>query len=221
VWRGLLLGGSAPSLQPGFNFSWEGFSVGTWGAFSDNALTIQELDLYVSYTFWKEMFTVSVYDYCFPNEANADFKYFDYRNASTSHLFEAGIKYNGIEKIPISAAFYMNFYGADAKNKRGNNLLSSYAEIAYNPTIKKIGVNLSLFVGAALNGQSYMTNDSVEGPLEHRGFYGNEGFAVVNVGLSVKKVFSLKKILFPVGASLIFNPNANKAYLVGSVGISL
>lgn len=221
VWRGLLLGGSSPSLQPGMSYTIEGFSIGAWGAFSCNQLTAQELDLSLSYTFLKDMFTVMVTDYCFPNEANADFNYFNYDKNKTSHLFEAGLSFNGLEKVPVSASVYVNFYGADAKTKNGNNMYSSYAEIAYSPSIEKLGVDLSVFVGAALNGQKYTTViDGMDIPVY--GFYGNKNFSVINMGLTGTKTISINDNLsMPCTAGLLFNPNAKKAYFTFSVGLAL
>ncbi len=222
VWRGLLLGGSSPSLQPQMFFSWKGLTVGTWGAFSFNSLTIQELDLYISYTFWKEMFSVYLYDYCFPNEAVADFNYFNYQNATTSHVFEAGVAFNGVEKVPISVSVFVNLYGADAKKATGKNIFSSYAEVSYNPTIKKAGIDLSIFAGAALNGQSYRVVVPDIGYVEKVGYYGNKGFAVINLGIKAKKEFRIgDKVSFPISTGLIFNPCSKKTYLVGSIGFAL
>jgi len=65
IWRGQALGKNAPSIQPGVKYNWKGLSVGAWGAFSTSELNSQELDLYVSYTFLKDIFTVIVTDYAF------------------------------------------------------------------------------------------------------------------------------------------------------------
>jgi hypothetical protein len=222
VWRGLLLGGSSPSMQPGMSFSWKGLSIGTWGAFSFNRLSVQELDLYLSYTFWKERFTVVVTDYCFPDEAN-DFDYFDYRNATTPHVFEAGFVYNGEEKVPISVGVYCNFYGADTKgHTSGNNLFSSYAEISYNPTFKKLGVDFSVFAGFALNGQNVTDTNAFGEEVHFYGFYNNKGFAFINTGVRATKTFRIgEHLTLPLSTALIFNPNDKKAYLTASVGLAL
>lgn len=222
VWRGLLLGGSSPSLQPQMYISWNGLTVGTWGAFSLNSLTVQELDLYISYTFWKKRFSIYLYDYCLPNEVDANFNYFNYKNSTTSHVFEVGFAFNGVEKVPISFSVFVNLYGADAKNAKGKNIFSSYAEISYNPTIKKAGVDLSVFAGAALNGQSYRVVVPEIGYVEKVGYYGNKGFAVINLGIKAKKVFKIgDKVSFPVSTGLIFNPYSKKTYLVGSIGFAI
>ena len=221
VWRGLLLGGSSPSMQPDMSYTIEGFSIGTWGAFSCNQLTSQEIDLYVSYTFYKDMFTVTVTDYCFPDEANGGFDYFDYNQNSTSHVFEGGLSFNGTEKIPVSASVFVNFYGADAKTKNGKNIYSSYAEVSYNPTIKKLGLDLSLFAGAALNGQKY-TSVFENTTITVLGFYENKGFSCINVGLTgTKKLEITEKLNIPCTAGLIFNPSAKKAYFTFGMGIAL
>ena len=217
VWRGLDLGGPSPSLQPAMSISWKGFSLGCWGALSFAKESNQEVDLYLSYTFFKELFSVIISDY-FAAPYN-DFSYFNYRNNTTLHVFEAGFSYNGFEKVPVKASLYINFFGADAKNSEGRNLFSSYAEIAYCPVIKRIGVELNLFAGAALNGQYYIDFDLGQRVL---GFYGNKGFAVVNVGLSATKELVIKdKLAIPISTALIVNPNARQVFLVGSIGFIL
>lgn len=220
VWRGQPLGGASPSLQPGMSFSWKGFEIGTWGAFGFNNQPVQELDFFLSYTFWKDRFTVTVTDYGAPDEANGDFNYFDYPN---THCLEGGFSYNGEENVPISAAIYCMFYGADAKKENGDNLFSSYAEVSYNPTFKKIGVDFSLWLGCALNGADWTTTDSVTGIVDnHHGFYGNKGFACVSTGIRASKSFPIgKKLTLPLSTSLSFNPAAKKAYLVATVGLAL
>lgn len=216
VWRGQPLGGSVPSFHPSMSFEYKGLEVGAWGAYSFSKNPSQELDLYVSYTFWKEMFTVIVTDYCFPGESY-ETRYFNYHNATTPHVFEAGVSFNGTEKVPIGVSLYTNFFGADAKKANGKNLFSTYAEVSYNPSIEKIGVDFSVFCGAALNGQSYIIGED-----EFLGFYGNKGFSVVNVGVSASKSFSIKdKVEIPLTTKLIFNPAANQAYLSVGAGIKL
>lgn len=216
VWRGQPLGGSVPSFHPSMSFEYKGLEVGAWGAYSFSKNPSQELDLYVSYTFWKEMFTVIVTDYCFPGESY-ETRYFNYHNATTPHVFEAGVSFNGTEKVPIGVSLYTNFFGADAKKANGKNLFSTYAEVSYNPSIEKIGVEFSVFCGAALNGQSYIIGED-----EFLGFYGNKGFSVVNVGVSASKSFSIKdKVEIPLTTKLIFNPAANQAYLSVGAGIKL
>ncbi|MDR3327971.1 MAG: hypothetical protein LBT04_07630 [Prevotellaceae bacterium] len=209
VWRGLPLGGSVPSIQPAATFNWEGLEAGVWGAFSTSTLSTQELDLYVSYTFWKDMFSVAVTDYCFPTvDHDANFKYFNYGRNTTHHVFEAGIAFNGTEKVPVKAGFYINFYGND-KNADGNNAYSSYAEVSYNPSVKKWGVDFDIFAGCALTGYDFYATK-------------NNGFGFINLGAGITKYIKINdSFSFPVYTRLIFNPDANQAYFVAGLGISL
>lgn len=217
VWRGQLFGGSSPSIQPSMNFSWNGLSVGAWGAYATGDFDFQEINLYLSYTFYKKMLTATVTDVYFFNE-KGDVDYFDFDQATTRHALSGEIRFNGFENIPISALIHTYFYGFDAKDESGNNLFSSYAEISYNPTIKKMDVNLKFFLGAALNGQKYINSDGET----VFGYYHNEGFAIVNVGVGATKTFTVKdKLNIPLSGNLIFNPNDKKAYFTFGVGFSL
>ncbi|MDR1757959.1 MAG: hypothetical protein LBR51_03210 [Bacteroidales bacterium] len=234
IWRGQALGGSAPCLQPAMYFNWKGLEIGAWGSYSFSTHPYAELDLYLSYTFWDDRFTVIFTDYGFPNEADGDFNFFDYSKHG-AHTCELGFSYNGEKKVPISFGIYVNLFGNDAKNENDKNVFSTYAELAYNPTISRIGVDLSVFVGCAINGVKRVVNAVDENGLfifdENNqlvtdeiagGFYGNKGFACVNTGLKATKTFSLtKKLSLPVSTALIYNPLSKKAYFTAGVGIAL
>ncbi|MDR3047028.1 MAG: hypothetical protein LBU51_05350 [Bacteroidales bacterium] len=225
VWRGQLLGGSAPCIQPGTYINWKGLEFGVWGSYSLSTNPYAELDLYLSYTFWKDMFTVIFTDYGFPIEFASDFNFFDYKH---NHVLEAGISYNGIEKVPVSLEFYINVFGADAVKQNEKNVYSMYSELAYSPTWKKLGVDFRVFVGCALNGPNYkywgVDPTDMFTPMEFDaiGFYGNHKFAVVNTGITATKSFKIhKKLTLPLSVGLIYNPAAKKAYFNASVGIAL
>lgn len=222
IWRGQSLGGNSPSVQPGVNYHWQGIKIGAWGAFSTSQLTFQELDLYISYTFLKKMFTFIITDYSFPQDIPV-FQYFDYDKNSTNHLFEAGLIFNGLEMLPLNISLYMNFYGADAKDIDGKNTLSTYGEISYNPTCEKLNTDFSLFVGFALNG-GYTIESTLRNPIssEIKGFYNNKGFACINIGIGTTKTLKItESFSLPIITKLIFNPDANKAYFTIGTGISL
>lgn len=221
IWRGQALGKNIPSIQPGIKYNWKGLNVGAWGAFSTSELTSQELDLYVSYTFLKDMFTVIVTDYAFPQD-NSPFKYFDYDKNTTTHVFEGGLVFNGLKNLPLSASLYMNFYGNDTKNNKGNNVFSTYGEVSYNPICEKINTSFSFFAGFALNGGYREENISPLEPTIYKGFYGNEGFAFVNLGIGATKTLKITdSFSLPINTKLIINPDANKAYFTVGTGISL
>ncbi|MBU1719085.1 MAG: hypothetical protein KKA07_08420, partial [Bacteroidetes bacterium] len=113
VWRGSQYS-RTPSIQPCFELSYKGFVFGTWGAYSFNGAEGAEADLYVSYSFAKEMFSVLVTDYFLPNEYS-DNNYFEYCEEHTGHLLEGTLSFNGTEKLPLSFLVAANFYGADKK----------------------------------------------------------------------------------------------------------
>jgi hypothetical protein len=202
VWRGLQLGGAYPSIQPTMEFSKGGLAIGAWGAFSTNGLQSQEIDLYASYTFAKEMFTFTLTDYFFPGDT-VDYNYFVYEKDATSHLFEASLKFNGTEKIPFTLLLATNIYGADTKKLNGDNTFSSYIELGYETKIKE--VELSCFLGSALNAPG----DDITG------FYGNTKTGIINLGVTAAKEIQISdKFSLPISSSLIFNPYAKKIFFV-------
>lgn len=202
VWRGLQLGGAYPSIQPTLEFSKGKFAIGAWGAFSTNGLQSQEVDLYASYTFAKDMFTFTLTDYFFPSDT-ASYNYFVYDKDATSHLFEASLKFNGTEKIPFTLLLAANIYGADTKKLNGDNVMSSYIELGY---ITKIGeTSLNAFIGSALNAPG----DNLTG------FYGNTKTGIINLGATASKEIQISdKFSLPINTSLIFNPYAKKVFFV-------
>lgn len=206
VWRGTDYGAS-PSIQPGVEYGIGGFAIGTWGAFTTNLPGVQEVDLYASYTF-KEIISLTVTDYFFPDEVTG-YKYFNYKEATTGHVFEGTLSFNGTEKFPLSAFVATNFYGADARRLKsdgsaGDIMFSTYAEIGY--AFKFI----DLFMGF-----NCTTADTDKG---ESGYYG-DSFGVVNLGATVSKDIRITdKFSLPLTASLITNPQAEKIYLV--VGLS-
>lgn len=221
IWRGQALGKNIPSIQPALKYNWKGLNVGAWGAFSTSELSSQELDLYVSYTFLKDMFTFIITDYAFPQE-NSNFKYFDYDKNTTSHVFEGGLVFNGLKNLPLMAYLYVNFYGNDTKNNKGNNVFSTYGEVSYNPICEKINTSFSFFAGFAFNGGYREENNLSPEPIIHIGYYGNEGFAFVNLGMGATKTLKITdSFSLPINTKLIFNPDANKAYFTIGTGITL
>lgn len=206
VWRGTDYGAS-PSIQPGVEYSIKGFTVGTWGAFTTNLPGVQEVDLYASYTI-KELVTITVTDYFFPDEING-YKYFNYGDTTTGHVFEGALAFNGTEKVPISFLIATNFYGADARRMKDDGSLgglqySTYAELGYS--FKYV----DLFMGF-----NCTTPDTKKGET---GYYG-DSFGVVNLGATFSKNIAITdRFSLPLVASLITNPQAERIYLV--VGLS-
>ncbi len=206
VWRGSDFGAS-PSIQPGIEYSNSGFTVGAWGAYATNFQGYQESDLYIGYTFYKDMFTVMLTDYYFQSDTT-NVNYFDYNKDTTGHDFEASVTFNGTENLPLKFMLAVNIYGADSKRinndgTEGDIQHSTYAELTYS--FKYFDV----FAGANLTAP-----DTDKGET---GFYGNyRGF--VNLGITATKNIKItKEYSLPLTISVITNPQAEKVYFVAGL----
>jgi hypothetical protein len=210
VWRGALLGGSSPSIQPGVSMGIKGLEFGAWGAYSlGGKNTSQEFDLYLSYTFLNDMLTLTATDYFLPTEFAAQ-KYFEWNKDKTGHVLEGTVAFNGTENLPISFLFAMNFYGADAMKLKSDGVTtdgiqySNYFELGYSFGLNSVDCNA--FIGGTLN--------NPDTKLGEGGFYGN-GAGIVNLGLTAaKEVKITDNFALPLSASIITNPQAEKIFFV-------
>lgn len=226
VWRGTQFGGASPSIQPGVSLTANNFEIGFWGAYSLGGVNpYQEFDLYMSYTFFKGLFTATLTDYFFP-EDGGQYDYFDYKEASTGHVLEGTISFNGTDGFPISILVAMNFHGADAKkvesnpqsanfNEEDGIQYSTYVELGYSCNIKDVSVDL--FAGMNLT-KPKEANLST-GYIGESGFYGSKA-GLVNFGFTAaKEVAITDHFSLPVSASIIANPVSESVFFV--FGISL
>ena len=208
VWRGTQFS-TGPVIQPNVAYTNGNFTAGAWGSYSQDESNGSEIDLYLSYTFANDMFTATVTDYFFPTEGIAlNNSYFDYKKASTGHIYEATLAYNATEKFPINIMTAVNFWGAD-QDASGDQQYSLYVELGYDFKVKD--VDLSVFSG-------FTPIDPDESKGES-GFYGDTaGF--VNLGFTASKEIKLtNNFSLPVSASIITNPMNENLFLV--VGVSL
>lgn len=225
VWRGTQFGGNGPSVQPGITMSWKGLEVGFWGAYSLNGINnVQELDLYASYTFLDDMFSVAITDYFFPDEALV-YNPFEYKKDTTAHILEGTLSFNGTEKFPISILLAMNFYGADAEqlsddpnstdfNQKTGIQNSTYLEFGYSTTIRE----LSFDAFAGFNLTSPKEANLNDGYVGETGYYGSKR-GMVNLGFTLGKEIPVTELYsIPLSASIITNPVDDKIYFV--LGIS-
>jgi len=228
VWRGLQYGGNAPSIQPGICMTWKGLNVGFWGAYSTaGANESEELDLFISYTFAKDMFTVLFTDYYFPNDRVPD-KFYNYDVDSTHHILEGTVSFNGVEKVPLSVLLAVNFYGADASriendpnspdfNKKVGIQYSTYLELKYSTTMLKT-IGFDAFVGFNLTNPRQ--EDTSIAYVGEGGFYGSKA-GIVNIGVTFGKEIPLSsKFNLPITTSLIANPVENFYFFTFGIGIS-
>lgn len=209
IWRGLNLGGSSPSIQPGLELGMGNFALGTWAAYSFNhAIVRQEVDLYASYTF-ADMINITATDYFLPFEDTNANHYFNYKGDETGHVIELAAKFLGTEKLPLSLLVATNIYGADAKKSNGDNQFSTYIELGYSFKVRENAC--SAFLG--------FTPTKPDTDKGETGYYG-EGPGVINLGISASRDIKISdSFTLPVNASLITNPQAENIFLV--FGISL
>jgi hypothetical protein len=225
IWRGQQFGGNSPSIQPYINFDFKNFEFGLWGAYSISGKnTGQEFDTHISYSFLDQMFTTTLTDYFFPDNTN-NYNYFNYLAASTGHILEGTIKFNGTEKIPISFMAAVNFYGADAAriesnasspefNQKIGIQYSNYFELAYSGKIEGVGING--FLGFTLNRPK--AADMSYHYIGENGFYGNKP-GIVNLGFELTKRLKISdRFALPVHTTVVSNPETKKVYFI--VGIS-
>lgn len=208
IWRGINLGGSSPSIQPGMEYSIKKLTLGAWGAYSlSNTLTSQEADLYVNYAVMDHI-SFMLTDYFFPKEDTLN-NYFNYSKDKTNHLIELAVKLTGSEKFPLSLLIATNVYGADAKTSDGKNQFSTYLELGCDFNVNQTTCNA--FLGFTPNNPDKSKGET--------GFYGT-GAGVINLGLTATKEIKFSdSFTLPVNASLITNPQAQNIFLV--FGISL
>lgn len=226
VWRGTQFGGNSPSIQPGISISKSNLEFGIWGAYSLGGINSgQELDLYLSYTFNKDLFTLSVTDYFFPDEA-LNYNYFNYEANVTGHILEGSFSFNGTDKLPLSILAAVNFFGNDSRRIQDditsvdfNNAIglqySTYLELGYS--IESKGTTLDLFAGCNLT--SPKESNNITGYIGESAFYGSKT-GIVNIGITASKEIKISESFnLPINASFISNPDSKRVFFV--LGISL
>ncbi|MDM8159718.1 hypothetical protein QUH73_07830 [Labilibaculum sp. K2S] len=222
VWRGTQFGGTSPSLQPSASLSYKGLELGAWGAYSlggNNAG--QEFDLYLAYTFAKDLFSLTLTDYYFPTEGE-DYEYFEFNNDRTGHVLEGSFRCNGNDNIPFALMVAVNFWGADAVqlgdnpntadfNQKTGLQYSTYTELSYSHKMAN-NVTLDAFLGVNLTKPAKAKTST--GFNGESGYYGSKA-GVVNLGVKLSKEVALnEKFSLPVSASVITNPADEKIYFV-------
>ena len=158
--------------------------VWLWGhgdSFSTNDANFQEIDLYASYTF-KDLITLQITDYFFPDSRIANNDYLNYENDSTGHVFEGGISFNGTEKVPLSVLIATNFAGADARTYDGKLQYSTYIELGYALNVGK--TSLDVFIGGTPTNPDRDKGES--------GYYGPYA-GIINIGLKAGRVSRSQK----------------------------
>lgn len=205
IWRGMYQTGA--SFQPTLGLSVAGFSLTAWGSTdfdgyqASEGLANKEIDLTAAYTFGKSGLTLSVADLWWAGQgAN---QYFNLKSHETAHHFEAGLAYTlPAENFPLSISWYTMFAGQD-KDEKGDQNYSSYMELNYPFTVKRVDLNVICGI-VPYKAPQYYTN----------------GFAVTNVALKGTTVIRITdSFSLPIFAQAIWNPRLEDAHLV--FGITL
>ena len=182
VWRGTDFGESM-SVQPALTLGFGGLEVGAWGSYAVAAsgADANENDLWATYTVTTTngaSVSFGFTDYYFPAPGADGFFVTD------AHMLELSLGVTGPESFPVSL-----FAGMMTRNDPDNSL---YLE-ASMPVSGFEGVDLSLTAGM------------VAGESE---FYGTEGAAFVNLGVSASKDLRITdSFSLPVSVSYILNAN--------------
>lgn len=182
VWRGTDFGESM-SVQPALTLGFGGLEVGAWGSYSISAsgAGANENDIWATYTVAASngsTFSFGFTDYYFPGPGADGFFVTD------AHILELSASFTGPESFPISL-----FAGRMSRNDPDNSL---YLEASI-PVSAFEEVDMSLTAGMVA-GES--------------AFYGTEGTAFVNLGISASKDLVITDdFAVPVTVSYILNAN--------------
>lgn len=189
IWRGTKFAG--PSVQPYIELGSGDFTIGSWGSFALSEVDVpMENDFYASYAFGD--LSLGVTDYYYQGE------FTDFSDTTGSHAIEFNVGY-AIGDLSFSANYILN-KTPDGAGSIGNDM---YFEVGY-----ALLENLSAFVGAGDGWHSVADSK------------GDHPFTVVNVGLSTSKEVKITEdFSIPVSGAVIYNPDADLAYLY--VGFSL
>ncbi|MDR3219572.1 MAG: hypothetical protein LBU22_11480 [Dysgonamonadaceae bacterium] len=196
VWRGAYQTGF--SIQPGVGLEVGGFSISAWGSSDLFGGGFKEVDFTAGYSI--AGISLAITDYWWAGEYS--YKYFNYKNESTEHLWEASIGYTlPTESFPLSLAVSTFFAGADALTADEKRAYSTYIEATLPFSVKDTGLEVA--IGA--------TPDS--------GIYASKA-AVVNLSLKASKEIKITdSFSLPVFGQIIANPRSEGIYFV--FGVSL
>ena len=192
IWRGQDLGNV--SLQPTLGISYKGFSLNACGSVglsepSDN----KEIDITLNYT--AGGFNIGLTDYWTNSGSDTRSRYFKYGAHETNHVFEANIGYDfNFAAIQL----YTNFAGDDGVGNNDKRAYSSYCEASAPFSLG--GIDWTATAGVV----PYATD-----------FYDVNGFSVTNLSLTASKEIKITdKFSLPIYASIVSNPQSQKAYFV-------
>ena len=192
VWRGADFGESM-AVQPAITFGAGGLEFGAWGSYSISAsgASANENDLWATYTVAAS------------SGLSVSFGFTDYYfpspdaetgfGAGDAHTLEASLAFSGPETFPVTLFGGMLTGGGDL-----------YVEAGVPFAVSSVDVALHMgFVGGESD------------------FYGTEGAALVNVGVTASKALQITDTFeVPVSVAYILNPDRDRAHLVFGFSIA-
>ncbi|MEG8945676.1 TorF family putative porin [Rosettibacter firmus] len=202
IWRGLDLGGDAPSIQPNIKLTISNFTIGFWGAypiFKDAALN--EIDIYATYSFSLSnagSISFGLTDYTNPDNGVKFFNFanHDSHNGPGAHSIEFNANYTGPENFPLTLSANIFVHNV------ANNPI--YLQLGYATNLNGVGINL--FIGAT--------------PGDENSYYLTNKFNIINAGFTVSKTLSItSEFNLPIFGSIILNPSQENIFYV--IGITL
>ena len=202
IWRGQAYTGRdddhyfGVSVQPCVWASYKGFSFSVWSSLGFTKHDMAEVDLELRYD--NNGFYAFVTDY-WCTGYGAGIKYFDYKNYSTGHTFEATVGYDfGFMDVNWST----NFAGYDGVTPKGKRAYSSYFEA----TVPFSLLTLDWVANVGLT------------PWATDYYYNATSFAVCEIGLQAAKEIKISESFgFSIFAKYCLNPSTMKSYVVGGI----
>lgn len=146
IWRGFKLDGDA-SLQPGFEISANGLSVGFWGSWdleSNDALASDEVDAYIGYSF--DMDIVNV---------NFGYTYYGFPESDLySHEFWLGV---GLDTFLSPSIVWYEDVGDEAQGGADGSVIE--LSIAHSLTMEDLPFSLDLGAAVGFNHEAFIAGD--------------------------------------------------------------
>jgi hypothetical protein len=196
-WRALS-SGTAPCIEPTVSLQKGGLILSTWASYAvDNSY--REIDFYIEYR-WK-FIQLGLFDnYCPGPKSNLnDFSRLEKGN--TLHSFEAQALFFGPKKYPFVITTGC-FIGGWDYHENGDQMYSSYLELAYPFKFKDFSVNLEL------------------GATPHKSFYASKA-SLYNYGFTIYKDIKISdKWSLPTSYKLIYNAEKKDLYFVFSFSLT-
>ena len=232
IWRGQYNGGLSlqPDLEIGFDGEHSSFRAGVWGNigasdwgfrkglpideeadYNPNTHFVPELDVILSYSIYGASVGLNHYYYCDGSNFFSWQKMEKIIEDGNTSVTEVWLGYNFAEWISDKLDLHINWNTTVAGNDfvwddedNAKRAWSSYLEVGAGFTFEKIGLSASAELG-----MSPWASD----------IYGNEKFAVINIGARVEKEFDLDACSLSVFVQGNINPdglNKDNAYIKAS-----